>query len=298
MLIMEEINKFTEYKIPLINSWTESSPFKLKLNVYISVCTRYGGIEIVIISCKENHKVRDALYNKMFHINNSNKTNNKYDTIIRHCCIRGSYIIGKRYYITNCNIENFAAKTAQITIDNVGYKQFTIGSKYCIYGKTDMNFFPKVRISEIKEIKIDNSNGILNSLIFDSLDERKRIFMNFVKDIEDIYNLSNPLNWIQTKYLERKYGDLYTKKLEYLGIKYVNPDYDEIINNKYIEKYGPKEVSAFQRGIDILYMHKKSCISKNCFTCNAIKKASIKAIKETENIISNICSCCMKKLRK
>ena len=153
---MEEINKFMEYNIPLINFWNESSPFKLKLYVYFSVCTRNGGIEIVILSHKDNNKIRDALYDKMCIIHNSNKTNNKYDTIIRHCCIRGCYIIGKRYYITNCNIENFAAKTAQITIDNVGYKQFTIGSNFCIYGKADMNFFPKVRISEIKEIKINN----------------------------------------------------------------------------------------------------------------------------------------------
>ena len=265
---MEEINKFMEYNIPLINFWNESSPFKLKLYVYFSVCTRNGGIEIVILSHKDNNKIRDALYDKMRIIHNSNKTNNKYDTIVKHCCIRGCYIIGKRYYITNCNIENFAAKTAQITIDNVGYKQFTIGSNFCIYGKADMNFFPKVRISEIKEIKINNSNGILNNLIFKSLDERKRIFMTFLKEINDIYNIYSILNWVQMKYLERLHGNSYTQKLEYLGIKYIDPCFDEIVIEKYIEKYGPKKIIAFKKGIDALYKHKKTCISNNCFTCN------------------------------
>jgi hypothetical protein len=289
---MEEINKFLEYKIPSIGFWTKESPFILILNVYFSVCTWNGGIEIVIISCKYNNKIRDALYSKMRNIHNSNKTNNKYGTIVKHCCIRGSYIISKRNYITNCNIKYFAKKTAQITIDNVGYKQFTIGSKYCIAGKNDMNFFPKVRISKIQEINIDNSNGTLNSIKFNSLKQRKNVFMNFSKDIEDIFNLYNPINWIQMKYLEQKYGDLYSKKLEYLGIKYINPGYDD----EYINKYGPKQIDAFKTAIDILHMHRYFCISKNCFTCNAIYMITRKMIEKTDNTLSYLSNILVKKL--
>ena len=176
---MDEINKFLEYKIPSIGFWTKKSPFKLILNVYFSVCTRYGGIEIVIISCKENNKIRDALYNKMRNIHDSNKTNNKYGTIVKHCCIRGSYIISKRNYITDCNIKYFAKKTAQITIDNIGYKQFTIGSKYCIAGKTDMNFFPKVRISKIQEINIKNTIDTPNIFKIQFIKTKEKCFHEF-----------------------------------------------------------------------------------------------------------------------
>lgn len=290
---MEEINKFSEYNIPSIGFWTSDSPFKLTLNVYFSVCTRYGGIEIVIISCKQNTKVRNVLYDKMRDIHDTNKTNNKYGTIIKHCCIRGCYIISKRNYITSCNIQSYAKKTAKITIDNIGYKQFTIGSKYCIAGKTDMNYFPKVRISKIEEIKINNSNGILNSIKFNSLKQRKEIFMNFSKDIEDIFNLYNPINWVQMKYLEKKYGDSYTEKLEYLGIKYINPGY----NDEHINKYGPKHIEAFKKAIDILYIHRYFCISKNCFTCNTIYMVSRKMIKSTDDALSYLSDILVKKLK-
>lgn len=291
---MEEINKFLEYKIPSIDFWTNKSPFKLILNVYFSICTRYDGIEIVIISCKENNKIRNALYDKMRNIHDSNKTNKQYGTIIRHCCIRGCYIISKRNYITNCNIQSFAKKTAQITIDNVGYKQFTIGSKYCIVGKTDMNYFPKVRISKIQEIKIKNTSKVPKILKFNSLNQRKETFMNFSKDIRDLYNLYNPINWIQMKYLEKKYGDSYSKKLEYLGIKYINPGYDD--NDEYIDKYGPKQIDAFRKAIDILHMHRYFCISKNCFTCNAIYIATRKMIEKTDDTLSYLTNLLIKKL--
>ena len=65
-----------------------------------------------------------------------------------------------------------------------------------------------------------------------------------------------------------------------MGIKYIDPCFDEIVIEKYIEKYGPKKIIAFKKGIDALYKHKKTCISKNCFTCNAIYISSRKIIQK------------------
>jgi hypothetical protein len=269
--VANEIIKFTNYKIPLAKNWRDDSPFKLVLNVYVSLCTTYGAVEIVIISCNENLNVRNALYSKMRHIRDNNKTKDKYGTVVRHCCIRGCYIIGKRNFISKYDIRSYVGKTLQITIDNIGYKQFTIGSKYCVCGKYDLNFFPKLRISKIRKINIANKD-VLISVIFKSLKQRKKIFDSYIYDIEAIFNPISELNWLKKRYLCKTYGEEFKKKFRYIGLNYYPiSKYDDDIFEKLVN-IASKEIEPYKKAIDVLYHHKYFCISINCFTCNLVYK--------------------------
>ena len=279
------IDKFYAYKIPLIGHWSEKSPFHLELNVYVARATSYGAVELIILSCKENIDVRDALYKKMRDIQNLNKSkDDKYGTIVRHCCIRSTYIIGERNFISVHNIRKLAGKTIKITIDDIGYKQFTIGSKYCVGGKYDRNFFPKLRISDIKLLEIKNKKDILRNIPFRSISARKRRFKEFRIDLKVIYNVNSKLNWLRKNYL----GKEYEHKFEYLGLKYIAPKKEQ--TEELMKCMKKKDTEWFKKAIDILYTHKYYCNSMNCYACNAVYDITKGKLDDLSNDINNIIS--------
>ena len=275
------IEKFLAHKITLINSWNDSSAFKLKLNIYVALATTYGAIEFVILPCKKNIDVRNALYDKMRNIQDQNKSKDeKYGALVRHCCVRSSYIISNRNLISKYNLQELAGKTIQITIDNIGYKQFTIGSKKCIGGRFDMNFYPKLRVSDIKLLEIRNEDDIMRNISFKDLADRKRRFKEFYVDIKVIYNINSKLNWLRKKYL----GKDYEHKFKYLALNYKAPPDAENVQ-KLMKCMKEKDIKWFKNAIDILYSHRYFCNSMNCYACNTVHDI---AKEEVNNLCNNI----------
>jgi hypothetical protein len=280
------IDAFLAYKIPLINKLSNASIFKLKLNVHVASATAYGAIEFVILPCKENLDTRNALYQKMRNIQDQNKSNDeKYGSLVRHCCVRGSYVISERNLISKYDLRELAGKTLQITIDNIGYKQFTIGSKKCVGGKFDMNFYPKLRVSDIKILEIKNENKIMRNIPFRDLKDRKRRFKEFYIDVKVMYNMDSKLNWLRKEYL----GKEYEHKFEYLGLIYPrSPDAENV--EELMKCMKEKDIEWFQNGIDILYTHRYFCNSMNCYTCNTISDIAKKEVEITRDNFHSVIS--------